>query len=423
MKYLFEGAWQETDSKFISAVDESLVRAFERTRAGFGEVLKELPGVYPGEALESIRRLTAQGNISPDFLKAVLEETKRRRPRRRTKYDEAKGSRLEHPLDFEWLFSKAAKARIIDTIDQLAQGRRWTILCMGCPSIFKMGSELNRHDFRLLDKNASSWGQLSEAKALTNIDLVHDTIPDFQIDAAIIDPPWYSDFYRLFIWSALMLARPGAKILISVPQTGTRPSAEQDVASVLSWCSDGGLTLIDRNRGFLPYRAPLFELNALKAQGIHNVPYDWRRGDLLILEKTQLVPISRPETALAHNVWRECRSGLVRFKFKEGVETSLVPVLRPIVRNAVIPSVSTRYPGRGSANFVTSGNRFYVASSAKILAELCEELSKTSGAQFRLRSPRENHLTTQERMRTRLQKLFHLEQKEAETYLAETRDV
>jgi hypothetical protein len=423
MKCLFEGIWQETDPKFIGAVDEWVVEDFPKMGANFAELLKGLPGVYPSEALESVRRLTALGKLSPNFLKAVLDETSRKSCRRLLTRDESIGARLEHPLDFEWLFSKEAKARIIHTVDQLAKGQRWTVLCMGCPSIFKIGSELNNHNFRLLDKNATSWGQLSEAEALTNIDLVHDTVPDFRIDAAIIDPPWYNDFYQLFIWSALRLARQGAKILISVPQKGTRPSAERDVADLLSWCSDCGLALVEHDRRSLSYRAPLFELNALKAQGILNVPYDWRRGDLLVFEKTGAVEIPRPVTSVLTNIWREGRSGLVRLKFKESVEASSVPVLRPIVRNAVIPSVSTRFPRRDAANFVTSGNRFFVAGSTKLLAELCEELSETSGAQFRPRSPRAKNLTAKERMRTRLQKLFQQEQKEAEIYLAETRNV
>lgn len=424
MKYLSEFGGHETDERFINAVDEWVSRAYQQRTLNFGEILKSLPGVYPGEVLASVRRLSGRGELTSDRLQAVLRETKRRRKlAEQPSYEVQTSSRLEHPLDFEWLFSKEAKGKIIETVNDLARGQKWTVLCLGCPSIFKMGSQLNIHNFRLLDKNAASWGQLSEAKALTNIDLLHDAVPDLQIDAAIIDPPWYNDFYRLFIWSALMLARPGAKLLVSVPQIGTRPSCEEDLANLLEWCSDAGLRLLHHHRSHLSYRAPLFEMNALKAQGIHNVPYDWRRGDLLVLEKIRSTVTPRPPNALAGEAWLEYHSGLVRYKLKTGPGTGSVPALRPVVRNAVIPSVSTRFPGRGPANFVTSGNRFFVASSTEILAGLCDELSGSSGARFRTLSSTDKHFNVRERMRIRLQSLFQLEQREAEIYLAETQNV
>jgi hypothetical protein len=121
--------------------------------------------------------------------------------------------------------------------------------------------------------------------------------------------------------------------------------------------------------------------------------------------------------------WVEHRVGLVRFKIRQMVATDPIPTLRPVVRKAVIPSVSTRHPSRAMANFVTSGNRFFSASSSQVLTDLCYELPGTSGVSTRVESSKPEHLIAIHKMRRYLQRLTQMEQKEAETYLADVHDV
>jgi hypothetical protein len=417
MTYRFDQSWKENDPEFLSRVDGWILAAVPGDNTTLTSLLRALPGVYPGEALASLHRLDANGFLPAGLLSRVLRDVARRPAPRRVDSEPHSGVRLEHPLDYEWVFSHQGKEAILDEIDHLAEGKTWTVLSMGCPSVFRLGSDSRRHKFQLLDKNAAAWGQLSEAQLLTNIDLVHGEIPAMEIDAAVVDPPWYNEFYKLFIWSATMLLRTGGKILLSVPQEGTRPSCLQDLAAISSWCQEVGLAEIARHRGRLSYRAPLFELNALRAQGLYNVPFDWRRSDLWVLEKRSSVVPPRPCLAVVPDLWREHRFGPVRFKVGPTAESASELRLRALIRNGIVPSVSSRYPGRPKANFVTSGNRFFVANSPEKLSALLSEFAGANAAGNQLDR---NQLA---RIELRLLRLIQLEQREAEGYLASVHDV
>jgi hypothetical protein len=417
MTYRFDQSWKEHDPEFLSRVDGWILAAVPGDNTTLASLLRALPGVYPGEALASLHRLDANGFLPAGILSTVLREVARRPVPRRVDSEPHRGVRLEHPLDYEWVFSHLGKQAILDEIDHLADGKTWTVLSMGCPSVFRLGSDSRRHKFQLLDKNAAAWGQLSEAQLLTNIDLVHCEIPAMEIDAAVVDPPWYNEFYKLFIWSATMLMRTGGKILLSVPQEGTRPSCVQDLATISSWCQEVGLAEVARHRGRLSYRAPLFELNALRAQGLRNVPVDWRRSDLWVLEKRSSVVPPRPSLAVVPDIWREHRFGPVRFKVGAAAESSRELRLRALTRTGIVPSVSSRYPGRPKANFVTSGNRFFVANSSDKLSNC---LAEFAGAFSSGRPFNRDYLSQSE---IRLLRLIQLEQREAEGYLALVHDV
>lgn len=367
---------QESDPEFLGRVDEWVGEAAV-TQPSAADLLALLPGVWPGEALASLGRLEARRTL-PRRYRSQIERSLRQPRRLRTPATvlAAPPRFLEHPLDFEWLFTREGQDVILRELRAACHGASGTILCLGCPTLFDRGKSLiPEQHFVLWDKNASSLGQMSEAHALADIDLRHETLPATAASAAVLDPPWYNDFYRLFLWAALRNVGVGGKILLSFPPEGTRPSAARDLADVIQWAKKAGATLLSQRRGCLPYRSPLFEVNALAAAGLASVPLDWRRGDLLVFQKHAPVPVDRPLIAELDAYWEEHRFGCVRLKVLADEDGPTSHSLRAVGKRAVLPSVSTRFPRRHLANVVTTGNRFFHITSPRAMSAFCRALS------------------------------------------------
>lgn len=408
---------RETDPEFLGCVDGWVANATEK-RPRVGDFLALLPGVWPVEVVASIRRLVDQGKV-PEGFGLSVENFLRQRRRRHREQESAKAPDqfLEHPLDFEWRFTNAGQGEILRELQGVCRGVSGTVLCLGCPTLFSRGKEmLPEQRFVLWDKNASSLGQIDEAHSLLDVDLRYEHLPGESSVAAVLDPPWYNDFYRLFLWAALRNVVVGGHILLSFPPEGTRPSAARDRSDIIRWAEEAGAELLSHRRDCLPYRSPLFEVNALAAAGMGSVPIDWRRGDLLIFRRKTSVFVERPIVPKLDDQWIEHRFGSVRLRIRVGDEAPDARAVRPVGRGAVLPSVSTRFPKRNLANVVTSGNRFLQVSSSDRMSEICHELKSSPGKTCRLAGVS----TASDILResNRLRRVISVERREAAEYFA-----
>jgi hypothetical protein len=177
----------------------------------------------------------------------------------------------------------------------------------------------------------------------------------------ILDPPWYLDFLRPMLAAAAAACRFGGHVLISLPPSGVRPSAQRDRSKILYWAERQGLLLLSEDRARLSYDMPFFESNALAAAGVTNVPADWRRGDLVVFRKFGRREVTPNTTSVRKERWREVSIGRMRLfiGMDSPIDSTADPVLRPIVAGEVMPSVSRRDPRRRSAVVWTSGNRAF----------------------------------------------------------------
>lgn len=365
---------QETDLAFQASIDEWVLGAADVKEASFGVLLSQLPGVFPSEALASVRRLGRKSVLPRNYCKEIEKSAKMRVNAPDFAQRITVDHRLvDHPLDFEWPFSLGSHGAILDALRSTCATPRSTVLCLGCPSFVAYAQRTGiPYGIVLWDKNASRIGQMGEINMLSDLDLINDVVPSVVAHAAVLDPPWYNSFCRLFIWAAATSVQVGGAMLLSFPSIGTRPSAADDLREILRWCRKIGVNLQSHLRGHLPYRTPLFEWNALRAQGLYNVPLDWRRGDLLVLRKERHVLTPRPAIPSTVGSWSEHRIGVVRIKIRLAEREYAPAPLRCVGRTSVLPSVSTRYPGRERANVVTSGNRFFHTRSPAAFRELCQ---------------------------------------------------
>jgi hypothetical protein len=165
------------------------------------------------------------------------------------------------------------------------------------------------------------------------------------------------------------------------------------------------------------YKSPLFEVNALASAGLPAVPFDWRRGDLLIFRKQDSLHVARPTVPELDSPWTEYRIGCLRWWVRGGGDTSASTRLRTVWKNSILPSVSSRFPGRHSANVVTSGNRFFRCDCPDWITEFC---AKFSSQEDRLHFFKKTTDSTRGGAPLRLARLLAGEAREAAEYSVET---
>ena len=241
---------------------------------------------------------------------------------------------------------------------------------LGAPSVFWALRSVESMPPLLLDANPSviealggTGGELHDARLC---DLRRDGLPDEKSAVVVVDPPWYREHERLFLWAAAQLCQPGGSVLVSVPAEGTRPGVKVDREDALAWAGHLGFEVEAMEPGALGYVSPPFERNALAAVGLGGMPNEWRHGDLVVLRMREHTATARPECA-ADDRWPEVMIGSVRIRVN-GAECSegvLDPRLRKVVPGDVLDTVSRRDPRRQGVAMWTSGNRVFGASSSR----------------------------------------------------------
>lgn len=348
----------------------------ERSPGCLDELVVHLPGVYPTEAIAAVERLGRRGDVDS----VTLARLRRRGAADLTSLLPANPLPVPHPLDFDWRFSPSAVDRLVHECQSRLSGTRPVLL--GAPSMFWALRRVESMPPLLLDANpsvikalAGTGDELHDARLC---DLRCDGLPDEQSAVVVVDPPWYREHERLFLWAAAQLCRSGGSVLVSVPAEGTRPGVKADRDEALAWAEHLGFEVEAMEPGALGYVSPPFERNALAAVGLGGMPNEWRHGDLVVLRMREHVETARPECAVDDR-WPEVTIGSVGIRVRgrgtEGSEEGLDPRLRKLVPGDVLDTVSRRDPRRQSVAMWTSGNRVFAARSPDVLLEVARSLA------------------------------------------------
>ena len=338
------------------------------------QFLRRLPGFYPLDVVHSLERL----GLPSEFLSPTSYRISSSSPR------EAFPDVLEHPLDYEWRFAGQSVGSVLDKIRDFAkENSRPSIVCLGCPSIAVGGEDaFPSWRWTLLDRRAELLRTRISNVRLEACDLTLDH-PDLPMsDAAVVDPPWYMPITKHFLLRAQALTKQGGIVLLSSPPEGTRPKAKDDLIELLEWCNAGGLEPVQVNYGHLFYRTPFFEWNSLKAAGFSARVPAWRRADLLVfVNKCGSACRLRYDEAVPKKFsgsWRQyARDGLKFCVSVSGNDEAQSTrhdsrSILPVWTEAVLPTVSTSFPGRDGANLVTSGNRFLRCADPASISTILE---------------------------------------------------
>jgi hypothetical protein len=363
----------------LSFNDEIDQRVLERIAAGitkFNYLLENLPGIYPLNVLESLRRLSDKKIISFSIINDAISYTKTL-PNHILNSRKSSNFLIPHPLDYDWRFTEHS----IETLTKLC--KKYTriqdsICLLGIPSLFyRCPKSLSERNIVLFDKNYHlAYNTKRKNKNSYVCDILKDNLPDIHGQLIILDPPWYLDYSKSFLWASTQLCNLNGHIMISLPPKGTRPQIHKEIKSLMKWSKRIGLALKDYIPSALDYESPLFERNALRVKGINNFPKSWRRGDLAIFTLVAKPIVERPMVNIKEE-WNEISIRGVRIKIRKRPSTVFRdPSLIPIVPMNILESVSRRNPKRSIVDVWTSGNRVFACKGCNILVLILEALSK-----------------------------------------------
>ncbi|RKF35774.1 hypothetical protein [Paraburkholderia fungorum] len=403
----------ETDIEYRDWARSLINDTISAGSADFAELVEQLPGIYPGFVLETLKHIqSGPGDPHHDQATALIASAQSSTPNDAiTRFD-----RLlpPHPLDFEWRFSDTAISRLVDeaTVLTPSAGR---VALVATPSIAV--SEIRSTSnlaFWYFGRDADTVCQSHEARNLAGsavVDLGRRTVPAVAADTVIIDPPWYDEYMLRFIWFCAAVCNSDGHVLLSLPPVGTRPGMQSEYARYRKWWELAGFTEMGRRPGFLPYASPPFERNALRAAGITHVRSDWRKADLVILRRVRSSTFDWPgDMGEAH--WNEVSFGPVRLRIDTAApQLSESTDLRSVVGGDVLASVSRRSALRQLAAVWTSGNRIFACDDPGTLLRLAECLKLRLGAK-RAAALVGRHIEPVRQTLTQLSRLVLIEQQE-----------
>jgi hypothetical protein len=219
--------------------------------------------------------------------------------------------------------------------------------------------------------------RLAPKGSVINCDLTEDELPRISAKTLVCDSPWYKEYIKSFLWSASQLCAIDGYLLLSTPPIGTRPNISDEWEMILEWATILGFKLLSVEHGVLPYVSPPFECNALKAEGLHNIPGEWRCSNLTLFILKKRLHISRPLKCLRDKKWNEEIIQGVRIRFQEGNDKTKLkyPTLKSIVPDDILPSVSRWDARRRLANVWTSGNRIFKCDNPDLLWQITKSIA------------------------------------------------
>jgi hypothetical protein len=346
-------------------VDRLLEEILAEGPQTFAALVSRLPGVDPTSVRAHLERAPGalRDRVRWSPVPLMIEPSDARLP-------------VPHPLDFDWRFAVSTQRQLAH---ELAEGHRHAVL-LGAPTVWLTLLE-EPYGFlksTLIDRTAlPAAGGARGTHDHVVTDLLTNGIPSFPspADVVLADPPWYPEATKHFVWAAAEVSRLGSRLLLSVAPVGTRPGIQKERAVLFAFAEEAGYTLRETRLRSLVYAMPPFERNALRAAGLIDfVSFDWRRGDLLVFERTRRGNRSRPPCAEETDTgWAERVVGGVRLRVRLGQDEGDDPRPQPLVEGDILSSVSRRDPRRARVRLWTSGNRVFGCAAPSLLLRILDE--------------------------------------------------
>jgi len=330
----------------------------------FDEILTSLPGVYPARVRDSIKRLISRGVLSPSLIDLCSYDNSEK-----SLTSSKFLSHVPHPLDYDWRFNRSTTLKLLRRLDLLTNVND-KIALLGTPSLLETGLSKFRRHFSFLDINVESQRNKNSNFSCYQCDIVRDSLPPIDVKMVLADPPWYPEYMRGFMWAASKITKIGGYALFCLPSEGTRPDIASEISEFIAYSKSLGFNLLRYSKGTISYTTPLFETNALRAEGFGNIGKEWRQGDLALFYRVRKTDVVRP-TLFTDEEWTEIKIMDIRIKLRVNESKEFRdPRLTSIIPNDILPSVSRRDDRRKLADVWTSGNRIFSCDGVNILKQI-----------------------------------------------------
>lgn len=360
----------KSEIQFKHEIDGWVKREIYSGIENFDELMIALPGVYPSLVIDSLSRLASKGHIKKSVFNHLIKQVTA--DNKNISYIE-ENRNVAHPLDYDWRFNNETVNQIIKIVYQLTKPND-TIVLLGVNSLYHSEIKINERKILLIDKNILNFNSKKRA-SFHKCDLLKDKLPPIKANLVIADPPWYEEHFRSFIWATSQFCNLNGHLLLGMPAIGTRCDMRRETNNIINWTQELGFHHLGTRKGFLTYKSPLFERNALRAVGITNIYPEWRRADLALFSKFANVNVKRPFFQ-TEDIWESMNFLGVDIRVREKLSTRFFdPSLISLVTNDIFPTVSRRDSRRNLVDVWTVGNRVFSCDGTNILKIILDALS------------------------------------------------
>lgn len=291
---------------------------------------------------------------------------------------------LPHCLDYEWWFTHNGREKVAELLlhsNPLPTPE--SVVFLGSPLFGAFASSLlPESQIHILDKSRATLEAIKEAIDGERVHLVHydaeDPLPQDLIgiaDMVFFDPPWYVDYYDLFLRRSMQLSfgRYATVAFVLFPLL-TRPTSLQERKRVFEMAMSYGLSLVSMETHIAHYYTPQFEQETLTSTGIN--AKNWRHGDLALFVSDGARLPENIALRLEAGQWQELIVGKMKVKVRvqdESPDTYISPELLDFADgNVALPTVSRRDPIRGEINLWTSTQRGFKIKGWKAVWKIVE---------------------------------------------------
>jgi hypothetical protein len=348
-------------TRHLDSLEREIGSRLRNSVVPFWHLVRSLEGAYPAEVLRALKSLEVEDGVRQLVLQDLgnlpsLGATLANENGADNSYPGVDSLLPEpHPLDYDWRFTKSGLSVLEAAISRLGVER---LAMLGAPSLY-LHLWRKGKGARLYDKNPDLIERLRTEglRDLVCCDLFdHSTFRE-EFDLVVADPPWYLDYYSVFIEAARSLTTVGGFMLLSVLPKLTRPSAITDREEILKIAQAMGFDLLEQHHAVLSYSSPPFEVAALIAEGLWNG--DWRLGDLFVFVKSSRLPKPLPTIKGEPNLdWAYFTIGRtsVRVKKVTGRAGPFQFAPASVTGDLRLHSVSRRSPARATIDVWNSRN-------------------------------------------------------------------
>lgn len=261
---------------FHNVLKYRIDKEFQKEKVLYSELLDSLFGIFP---MDLFKELSTQQK------EKIIVDTNKKNT---SSWQNVKNAVIippEHLGNYEWRFTRDSALKIARSIDYSKN-----ICCLGTPSVALELATNNSVNCTLLDINKPEIEAISCSHQKGNlncfaynvIEPLNSTFLSYY-DTVVIDPPWYLDYYELFILRATqLLKKDGGTILMPVFPILSRQNAIKDLLALKSIFKEMGCE-IENSLGFVDFDMPRFEEDFLVENNIPIPNRNWRKAELLKL--------------------------------------------------------------------------------------------------------------------------------------------
>ncbi|WP_425670834.1 dGTP triphosphohydrolase [Vibrio owensii] len=210
-----------------------------------------------------------------------------------------------NPQYYQWWYTLSSQETLVQKVIDETDARN--TLCIGTPTIAATMKSYQR-DVTLLDVDIDL---INLFNLSFNCDSgccydVHDELDEKykgQFDCVIIDPPWYKEYFTLFLKRAILASKDGGVIYCSIPQRLTRENIEEERNEIISELTNLGHDFLYIENSTVKYIVPDFESKVFNNSKLNLTNQPWRHSDLIVIrvnnKRTPSVSIEKPKKTLA----------------------------------------------------------------------------------------------------------------------------